>query len=297
MTRQRKAALAMGLSLLIATPGAVFGMKTARSIPYARVSGVPLNLTSLDIYAPDDAGPARRHPVMIFVHGGAWSKGDKSLVGFKPAAFTSRGYVFVSVNYRLTTSKIKFPVHAYDVAKAVGWVWRNGPLFGADPKKLFMMGHSAGCHLAAVVADDQAYLAAEGLGLRAVKGVIDLDTAVYDLSLLAARNGGTLPSPYVETFGNDPADWVRASPVSHVRAGRGIAPQLVAYSGSPVNPFIGFDFRREQAVLYASALRGAGVKTRLLAAPLKTHAEINREFGIVGDPVTEACFAFLAGII
>ncbi|MBN2206904.1 MAG: alpha/beta hydrolase [Candidatus Aminicenantes bacterium] len=297
MKRGWKTALRLGLVLLLAAPGAVLGMKMTRNVPYARVPGVPLNLTSLDIYAPDDAGPAKRCPVMIYIHGGAWARGDKSKVGYKPAAFTARGYVFVSANYRLTTATIKFPVHAYDVARAVGWVRRNGVRYGANPERLFLMGHSAGCHLVAVVSDDPVYLKAQGLGLRVVKGVIDLDTAVYDLPRLAARNGGTLPSPYLETFGSDPADWVRASPISHVRGGRGIAPQLVVYSGSPVNALIGVGFRKEQADAYARALRRAGVKNRILPAPRKTHAEVNREFGKPGDPVSAACFAFLAGIL
>lgn len=287
----------LAVAAVLSAPGGLFALKAVRGIPYSVAPGVPLHLTSLDIYAPGGAGPARLHPVMVYIHGGAWSKGDKSRVGYKPGAFVARGYVFISINYRLTTPEVKFPVHAYDVASAVGWVWRSGARYGADRRRLFLMGHSAGCHLAAVVADDPAYLRAEGLGLRVIKGVVDLDTAVYDLNRLAAQNGGTLPSPYAETFGNDPAAWRKASPIAQVRPGSGIAPQVVVYSGSPVNPMIGFSFRRDQAASYASALAAAGIKCRLLPAPHKTHAEVNREFGRPGDPVSAACFAFLEGIL
>jgi len=280
---------------LLVAPGAALGMKVTKNIPYVSFPGVKLNLTSLDIYAPDDAGPSNKHPVMIYIHGGAWAMGDKSQVNLKPAAFTSRDYVFVSANYRLTTSKIKFPVQAYDIAKAVAWVYSHGAVYGADNRKIFLMGHSAGCHLVAIVAADSTYLKAEGLGLKNIKGVIDLDTQAYDLPRLAEGYGGQLPETYAYTFGTDPDDWASASPITYIKSGRGIPPQIIAYSGGIAG--VEDIQRKEQSEAFYRALGKAHITTQLVPAPTKTHAQINREFGLTGDPVTEACFSFLARIL
>ena len=157
------------------------------------------------------------------------------------------------------------------------------------------MGHSAGCHLVAIVATDSTYLKADGLGLKYVKGVIDLDTQAYDLPSLAKGYGGTLPQVYSYTFGTDPAGWASASPITYVKAGRGIPPQIVAYSGGIGG--VEDEQRKEQSEAYYHALGKAKIMTQLVPAPTKTHAQINREFGIAGDPVTEACFAFLTKIL
>ncbi len=289
------ALVALALFAYLSAPGAAFGMIVTKNIPYVHIPGVKLNLTSLDIYAPDDANPRNLLPVMIYIHGGAWSMGDKSQVNLKPTAFTSKGYIFVSVNYRLTTSKIKFPTHAYDIAKAVAWIYSHGSVYFADPRKIFLMGHSAGCHLVAIVATDSTYLKAEKLSLKNILGVIDLDTQAYDLPRLAQGYGGQLPEVYTYTFGDDPAGWASASPIAYVKSGRGIPPQIVAYSGGIGG--VEDTQRKEQSEAYFHALGKAHIMTQLVPAPNKTHAQINLEFGKAGDPVTQACFAFLARIL
>lgn len=280
---------------LLVAPGAAFGMIIKKNIPYAYFPGVKLNLTSLDIYAPDDASPRNLHPVMIYIHGGGWAMGDKSQVNLKPTAFTEKGYIFVSANYRLTTSKIKFPIHAFDVAKVFAWIYSHGSVYGADNRKIFLMGHSAGCHLVAIVAADSTYIKAEGLSLKNIKGVIDLDTQAYDLPRLAEGYGGQLPEIYTYTFGTDPDGWASASPITYIKSGRWIPPQIIAYSGGIAG--VEDIQRKEQSEAFYRALGKAHITTQLVPAPTKTHAQINLEFGKAGDPVTEACFAFLARIL
>ena len=98
---------------------------------------------SVDLYLPDASGP---RPAVVYVHGGEWTKGDKAEVSFKPKFFTENGVVFVSTNYRLFPAA-KHPAHASDVAAAVRWTVDHIAEYGGDPKKVVLMGHSAGCHL------------------------------------------------------------------------------------------------------------------------------------------------------
>ncbi|MBU6303224.1 MAG: carboxylesterase family protein [Verrucomicrobia bacterium] len=96
-------------------------VKRTLDIRYANTPDVEAKSQSLDVYAPKDAKAA---PVIIFIHGGGWRNGDKSnpAVGSQPAAhFCAEGFVFVSMNHRLTPAG-KHPANIQDVAKAVAWV-------------------------------------------------------------------------------------------------------------------------------------------------------------------------------
>ncbi|HUG18852.1 MAG TPA: alpha/beta hydrolase, partial [Planctomycetaceae bacterium] len=108
----------------------------------------------LDIYTPDDA---KNLPVVFWIHGGGWQTGDKTSVQLKPRVFTERGYVFVSTNYRLLPH-VEMDVLTRDVAMSLGWVHKNIAKHGGDPKRIFVMGHSAGAQLAALICIDDRYL-------------------------------------------------------------------------------------------------------------------------------------------
>ena len=113
-------------------------------------------------------------PVLMYVHGGGWSSGDKDAVGAKAAYFTAHGFVFVSINYRLIPAA--WPAQqAADVAAAVAWVKENIGAYGGDGRRLFMLGHSAGAHFTALVVSDESYLREVGLGGAALRGVILLE--------------------------------------------------------------------------------------------------------------------------
>ena len=108
-----------------------------RNIPYAE----PANERQmLDVYAPPKA---KNLPVVFWIHGGGWQTGDKSSVQVKPKAFMDKGFVFVSTNYRLLP-KVDMETIVRDVAKSIHWVHDHIAEYGGDPKRLFVMGHSAG---------------------------------------------------------------------------------------------------------------------------------------------------------
>jgi acetyl esterase/lipase len=251
-----------------------------RDIPYSDAGGVR---TCLDVYAP--AG-GDKLPIMIWIHGGGWRFGNKNNVLIKPAAFNAQGFVFVSTNYRLQLG-VTYQDQAGDVGKAIGWVHAHAAEFGGDPAKIYLMGHSAGAHLAALVSTDQRYLKAAGMKLADVAGVVLLDGAAYDIP----RQIEIAPLPrmkaiYTDAFGDNPADQRDASPITHVAAGKGIPPFLILYVAN----------RRDgklQSTQLSEALTRAGVASKLFAAENKTHATISGDFGQTGDAPTEAVFAFL----
>jgi arylformamidase len=138
-------------SPLAATSGAdpTPAFRVVRDIPYAGAPAEPGQ--ALDLYLPEqDAGDREPRPVVLFVHGGAWRRGDKSMVGDKPAAFVGQGYAFASANYRLADT-VSPREQAQDVAEAVRWLHGHGGEYGCDPNRIFLMGHSAGAHLVALV--------------------------------------------------------------------------------------------------------------------------------------------------
>ena len=237
----------------------------------------------LDVYAPRSA---ERAPVMVYVHGGGWKRGDKSAVGRKVGFFTGMGWVFVSANYRLLPEG-RHPANVQDVALALAWVHDHIAEHGGDPEKLFVMGHSAGCHLASLVATDPRRLRAVGKDVRTLKGVIALDTNTYDLPALMQSRAASF---YGQVFGQDPDTWRDASPVTHVAADSGIPPFLICYSRgmrATLNPA-----RRTQAEAFGKALRAAGVPAEVVDASDRSHGEINVWFGSTGDSLTQKAMAF-----
>jgi len=242
----------------------------------------------LDLYLPAEVNDS---PVMIYVHGGGWRKGDKSRVGMKASYFTGREWIFVSVNYRLLPEGAH-PANVNDVARAIGWIHDQATEFGGDPEKVFLMGHSAGAHLAALVATSEAPLREVGKSPSVIRGVIPLDTNAYELPRLMESGGGF----YGQVFGDDPELWRDASPVTHVAPEKGIPPFLVCYSrgmGARPNPE-----RPVRAEAFAEALRSAGVPVEVIDASDRNHGEINLWFGRDEDEtVTGAAERFLDEIL
>ncbi len=238
---------------------------------------------TLDIF-PANTGNNR--PVLIFVHGGAWKIGNKDHVYEKPQGLNREGIDFVSVNYRLYPEGT-FKDQAADVAHAIAWVHVHAPDFGADPDKVFLMGHSAGAHLAALVSIDDRFLKDVGLAPNVLRGVILLDGAGYDIpQQIKGAKFRRARSMYESVFSDDPETQRDASPLHHVAADRGIPPFLMFHVQHRWDSKI-------QAEQLAEKLQGVGVSATVVAAKDKTHATINREFGQADDVVTAKTLAFL----
>lgn len=270
-------------ALAFATPALAQEKRTFR---YAQTPGVAPDLQSLDLYAPP--GPPR--PLLVFIHGGGWRIGDKANPPHgrqKAAYFNAQGYALASLNYRLSPA-VTHPAHVEDVAAALAWLHRNGARHGVDARRMVLMGHSAGAHLAALVATDARRLARHDLTPAILGGAVLLDGAGYDVADQAPAviaRGGFLGEMYADAFGRDGALWADASPVTHVAAGKAIPPFLIVHTDRQ-------DAVR-QSTLLARRLREAGVDATLFRAAGYSHADANRRIGETGEPVTAAIMAAL----
>ena len=259
--------------------------KVHRNIVYAEQEGSNKRLTSLDVYSPA-SGSGR--PVIVWIHGGAWKIGDKRGVQLKPGVFTKKGFIFISINYRFVPT-VDWKTQAGDVATAIQYVHKNVKKVGGSPDRIYVMGHSAGAHLAELITTDGRYLKKEGLPLKTIKGVVLLDGAAYDIpkQIASARLLGK--RLYESVFGTDESKQKNASPITHVAMGKGIPPFLLLHVA-------GREASRSQSESLAKELRKAGVFAKVVAAKGKTHETINRELGKAGDEPTRVVFEFLDGL-
>src|SRR5437764_192053 len=235
----------------------------------------------LDVYS---LRGAKNLPVVFWIHGGGWQTGDKKDVQLQPQAFADKGFVFVSTNYRLLPA-VDMGTIVRDVAKAVRWVHEHAAEYGGDPERLFVMGHSAGAQLAALICTDDRYLKAEKLSLAIIKGCVPVDGDTYDVPAIIetaetrSRVHG-LPKPkfgHREKFGNDPAKHRDFSAVTHVAKGKGIPPFLILHVAE--HPDTG-----AQAQRLGKVLKDAGVPATVFGARETNHSRINADLGLPDDP-------------
>jgi acetyl esterase/lipase len=249
----------------------------------------------LDIYAPEGA---KNLPVVFWIHGGGWQVGDKSEVKEKPKAFVERGFVFVSTNYRLLP-KVEMLTLFQDVAKSLGWVYKNIAQHGGDPNRILVGGHSAGAQLAALMCIDERYLKAEGVPFSALLGCVPVDGDTYDVPAIievaetrARAHGEPLPSKngHRQKFGNDPEKHKDYSAVTHVAKGKGIPAFLILYVAD--HPDTSAQARR-----LARVLKESEVPATAFGARETNHNKLNDNLGVAGDPATKALDEFLARVM
>lgn len=120
----------------------------------------------LDVYIPASAKPSM--PVIVFTYGGRWQSGTKEMYAFIGDKFADQGFVTVIADYR-KSPEVKFPTFVTDAAKALVWVDDHIGKYGGDASTIFVSGHSAGAHSAALLAVDERYLAAEGKSTKLIK--------------------------------------------------------------------------------------------------------------------------------
>jgi acetyl esterase/lipase len=138
---------------------------------------------TLDVCRPKSATAA---PIIVFFYGGGWRSGSKRTYRYVAKALARRGYVAVLLDYRIYP-QVRYPDFLDDGALAVRWVKDNAKRFGGDPQKIFLMGHSAGAHIAAMLAIDATWLQKVGLVPgRDIAGLIGI-SGPYDFLPLRTR--------------------------------------------------------------------------------------------------------------
>ena len=144
----------------------------------------------VDVYMPNQAladialadGGA---PAVVFFYGGSWSSGDRADYRFVGEALAAQGIVTVVADYRLSP-EVRYPVFLQDSALATRWAFANAQKYGADPARIFVMGHSAGAYNAAMLALDKRLLGAVGLSPAKLAGWIGL-AGPYDFLPIGDR--------------------------------------------------------------------------------------------------------------
>jgi acetyl esterase/lipase len=221
----------------------------------------------LDLYVPKDKGDA---PVLMFVHGGTWKSGDRKWYIEFGKTFAKKGLITAVLSYRLSPA-VKHPSHIEDVAKAFAWLKKK---FASN--KLYVMGHSAGGHLVALLATNEKYLKAEGCAAKDITGVIGI-SGVYHI----LPDAKVLP----EVFTDNPETRKDASPSDFIREG---LPKFCLFYAS-----------KEMALLDSSAkefhkgLEGKKVETELHVVENRDHISIITNCGKPEDDMTKRILEFV----
>ena len=261
-----------------AAPPLPAGVRHEGELPYG-----PDARQRMDVYLPAaDASSTR--PLMVFVHGGAWLRGDKRSALRSQAQLAhwvaAQGWAFVSLDYRLVpqvsvADQLQDVAHGFAAARAQAGPWR------VDPQRVVLMGHSAGAHLVALLAANAPQ--ARALGVAPWRASVVLDSAALDVPAIMRQRHARF---YDEVFGGDAAFWRRMSPLQSLQAGA--APLLLVCSTQ----------RRDdpcaQARAFAAAAARLGVRAEVLPQDL-SHTDINQTLGQPGA-YTAAVDRFLASV-
>lgn len=269
----------------------------AAGLVYATPPSGPLRL---DVFQPDGAADLR--PVVLFLHGGAWSKGSRAEITLPNMAGTrtvqgllQRGYAVVSADYRLS-SVAKWPAQLSDAKAAVRWIRSNGARYRLDPNRIAVWGKSAGGQLAAMVGvtgDDPRFAGDEGpRGVSsAVRAVLDWFGPTDLRALAAARDGSHHRDRIADLTGllgcpaaGCPPDALDAASPVHVTAAGGLPPFLIQHGEAdqlvPV----------AQSRALADILRQRGGTAELVTYPGVHHEFVGEQHP---DVVQRAVYDFL----
>lgn len=250
---------AVAVSAATASAADKVGVKVVADVAYVE-SGDERN--KLDLYLPEGKTGV---PVLVFFHGGGYTKGDRKDVAQLGQTFAKHGVAVAAVGYRLLSEKVKYPAPVEDGAKAVAWVKANAGKHGLAGDQLFVGGHSAGGHLASVLATDPARK------LSDLRGVISLS------------GGYKIPAERASQYGGEDAA-KQASPLTHVR--EGLPAFFLAYADKD-SPN-----KDKQTAEFADALKGNKVPATVYQAKEREHGTLFTKIAD-GDPTGEAVLTFI----
>lgn len=171
--------------------------------------------------------------VLIFVHGGNWNSGERSLYNFFGNRMARKGIVTVVIDYPLSPDAT-YKEMAFDCAASVKWVKEHIASYGGDPERIFISGHSAGGHLSALVSADNSFFNSLGIA-NPIKGTILIDAGGLDMYNYLREKNLTADHTFLKTFTTDSLTWKKASPVYYLHKGM---PAFLVYQGGETYPYI-----------------------------------------------------------
>lgn len=260
-------------------PESTIDVNVKTNIPYDAEDNDPLK--RLDTYVPKNT--SSKVPVLIHFHGGGWRVGDKNQTIGHGLFYANKNISFVSVNYRLSP-EVMHPAHVEDCAAAVAWVFNNIKQLKGDADRVFISGHSAGAHLAALLGADPSYLDKYGLSIKKIAGVIPVDNASFDL---VSRYNENVVKPMIEdAFGNDEKILTAASPIHNIGDKHVYPKFLIPVSGNRPSAI-------EQAKEFNKKLKSVGVESEVIVVDEHTHREMNLGMFDPDDPVARSILSFI----
>jgi acetyl esterase/lipase len=233
----------------------------------------------LDLYIPTRATPASRAPVVVFFYGGSWQNGNRQLYRFVGEALARRGFVAVVPDYRVYP-EVMFPAFVEDGAAAVRWVVENVAAYGGDDRRVFLMGHSAGAHIAAMLALDPSYLEAAGVDRARLHGMIGL-SGPYDFL--------PLTDPKLQAVFGSARSQALSQPVRFVAASQPPLLLLHGLDDSTVSP--------GNSARLAAATTAAGASVKLIELPGYGHLGVLARMAAplrAGSPVLDDIAEFVS---
>ena len=248
---------------------------TYLDIPYHSIDTVDQNLLSFDAYIPEISGPK---PIIFYVHGGGWVSGDKSVFGKKMKLFTDMGYMFISINYRLSPipyqldnpDRVKYPQHPDDVARAIAYILEQAQIYGGDTERVAIIGHSSGAHIVSLIMTDASFLNTYGHSPDEIKCLCSLDTGAYDINLWLGSASDATKELYTNAFSADTLVRMQASPAHNVDKSDNLASTLLVHQSTVKRIYI--------STLFADTLSKYGAIVKKISTDY-SHGEINQKIG------------------
>jgi arylformamidase len=173
---------------------------------------------------------SEKSPVVIFIHGGYWTSGNKNMYSFLGRNFGKKKIVTVIPNYTLSPNG-NYDTMAKEVAAAIQWTFDTIEKYNGNPDQIFLMGHSAGGHLIALVGTNPKYLKNTDM----IKGIILNDAAGLDMNSYLKKHPPTKNHNYNVTWTENQENWKDASPIYSLSKK---APPFLMFTGTKTHPSI-----------------------------------------------------------
>ncbi len=221
----------------------------------------------MDVYLPAKQPTGQLPaPLIVMVHGGAWTTGDKNnaaVVKNKVAYWSKQNWIFISLNYRLVPD-VTLQQQTQDIAQALIYIQKQAPHWHADPKRLVLMGHSAGAHLVSLLSTRPLWLTSKPQPWQVT---VALDSAAYNVETIMQTRHTRF---YDQAFGSQSSNWKALSPIHQLHQ---TLPAFLAVCSTirPNQPCT-------QAQQFIQQAQKFGTKAQLLPVPL-SHREINTSLG------------------
>ena len=260
------------------------GIEVKRDVSYSlNQANGPENL--LDVYYPEDLSSVK--DVLVFIHGGSWNSGKKDTYWWLGRNMARKNVVTVIINYRLSPY-VSYEKMASDCAEALKWVSVTAVTYGGNSERIFVMGHSAGAHLAALIHSDPRFFKKEAI-TDPIRGIILNDAFGLDMfEYLSTADNDDNTKSFLNTFSTDKEVWKAASPLYFLK--NFDAPVLM-FVGEKTYPAI-----KIQSERLRKELNEFNHPVNLLVIPRKKHVPMIAQMIFKGNDLYDYILDFMKEI-